>query len=72
MHYGELRRQVYPNKLSSGYHRFWAAIYFLDNTNFRDFAVSHEKKAVCDLLQHAKEVTYEEKMKSDEGAMEEC
>jgi hypothetical protein len=63
--------------VSVGCLTLWAAIYYSDNkdditVNFRGFAISHEKQAVCDLLQNAKEVTCEAKMKLGEGAMGEC
>lgn len=48
----------------------WAATCFLDNEDvitveFREFAISHKKQVVSDLLQQAKEVTCEEKLKLD-------
>lgn len=57
--------------LSADQHRLLNATHFFGNkdeftVNFKGFAISREKKVMDDLLQYAKELTHEEKIKLDE------
>jgi hypothetical protein len=61
--------------LSGGWHRLWFATHFLGTedkftVNFRGFAISREKQVMGDLLQYAKELTHEQKIKRDEEGTE--